>query len=675
MTFPLQQLRSWGLSAVAREGDRITLEPKGLLNDERRDFVRQNRKAILDELRLGPVPPIHYVRTQSDLRVALQVIETANAEILGLDIETYGETLQQHIVKETDGALSLHPGVAPGNNSKNRTTFFKGGLDPRIGQIRSVQIATETEAWVFDLYEIKLDALKHLLESRHFVAYNAVFEHQFLRTAGVAVNLADAMLMDRVLHGVVSDKVPYRSLGTVCSRELGISLNKTLQAEGWGAAGSLSEDQIRYAAMDAVAASRLYPILRARLEITRQWDAYLRLEQGLPTVANLMLNGIRFDTAKCAALTREWEGKLEQAKQVLEAHPGLAGVNLSSANQKDRWLRTVLSEEEISAWPKTAKGNLKTDADTLLDWGGCPDGLVDYLRTESLLKQFRTFLRYVHPLTGRIHAQFQLAGALSGRYGCRAPNLQNPPSGKREARFRELFVAEPGNTLVGADFSQIELRIAAAMAPEPTMKRVFQSGEDLHSLTASKVLGVAANTVSKGQRSLAKALNFGLLYGMGAKGFQEYAKKSYGLKLTLEEASRYRNAFFAAYPGLKGYHQRIAKQLGIDPIVKTRGGLWVDSKKSWTNALNSPIQGTGAEVLNEAVIRLAPLLEGLNARLVHLIHDEILIEVPQENGLKAQEALTTAMVEAFDAMLPEEQLTFGLVEPSIGSSWGALKGS
>lgn len=674
MISPLQQLQGWGLSAVVRGGDRISLEPKGLLNEERRDFVRQHRQAILDELRLGSKPCIHYITTQPDLLAALHAIENSKAEVLGLDIETYGDTLQQHVANSVDGTLSLAPGIALGQRSQEHTTTFAGGLDPRIGQIRSVQISTETEAWVFDLHSVELNALKAVLETRHFVAYNAVFEHQFLRMAGVTVKLADAMLMDRVSHGVVNDKFPYRSLATVCSRDLGINLDKTMQADGWGTAETLTQEQIHYAAMDAWVVARFYPILKAQLEKTRQWGAYLRLERVLPAVADMMLNGIGFDVERCSALSIEWTEELDKARHTLEATPELASLNLNSSKQKERWLRAKLGDDEINRWPKTKKGGLETGADVLLDWENCPAGLVAYLRAESLLKQFRTFLRHVHPVTGRIHAQFQLAGALSGRYCCRAPNLQNPPSSKREARFRELFVAKPGNVLVGADFSQIELRIAAAMAPEPTMKRVFQSGEDLHSLTASKVLGVAVDAVSKEQRSLAKALNFGLLYGMGTKGFREYAKKSYGLNLTLEEASRYRSAFFAAYPGLKRYHQRISNQLDADPIVKTRGGLWVDSKRSWTNALNSPIQGTGAEVLNEAIARIVPALDSLKAWLVHVVHDEILLEVARENAADAQAALAQAMEEAFEALLPGEQLSRGLVDPCVGPSWGALKG-
>lgn len=669
----LEQLQSWGLSVVARKCEGIGVEPSGLLNDERRDFIRRNRQAILEELHRDLAPKIHYVTTQPELLAAIGAIENTASEALGLDLETYGTTIEQHVGKDAHGSLTLIPGPSPEIRSKNLTTTFAGGLDPRVSRIRSVQISTEQEAWVFDLHQVSLDSLKPILETRRFVAFNAVFEHQFLRSAGVRIKLADAMLMDRVFHGVVNEKIPYRSLATVALRDLGMSLDKSLQAGCWEAAGPLSEEQIRYAAMDAIVTARVYPILKAKLENTKQWDAYLRLEQVIASVADMMLNGIGFDTEKCAALAREWEGKLELASQALAENPELSSINLGSPKQKERWLRTVLSQEEISRWPKTKTGFLETGADTLLDWEGCPDGLVNYLQSQSLLKQFRTFFRYVHPVTSRIHAQFQLAGALSGRYCCQKPNLQNPPSGKREPRFRELFVAEPGYALVGADFSQIELRIAAVMAPEPTMKRVFQSGEDLHNLTASKVLGVSVDAVTKAQRSLAKALNFGLLYGMGAAGFQQYAKRSYGLQLTLDEARRYRNAFFMAYPGLKGYHQRISKQLSFDSIVKTRGGLWVDSKKSWTNALNSPIQGTGVEVLNEAIIRLSPSLDCLKAKLVHLVHDEILIEVPQENRLEAQEALSIAMEEAFEAMLPGQQLTFGLVEPSIGNSWGELK--
>ena len=672
---PLEQLKAWGLSVSEKPGGALALQPKGLLNDDRRDFLRRNRQKILDELKQKTGLKISYVTSDKALRIAISEIQETQSAALGIDIETFGDDIQQHVAECDDGHWRPVSGKAPGARSKQRTITFQGGLDPHMGQIRSIQIATQSEAWVFDLRAVDLNGLREVLESRSFVAFNALFEHQFLLKLGLDICLSDAMLMDRVVHGVVKEDMPYRNLAQVAERELGITLDKSLQADGWGSGGCLTEEQIKYAAMDAVVAARLYPILKSQLERTNQWEAYVRLERTLPIVADMMLSGIGFDVEGCTSLIEEWQGNLDAARRVLNEDSELASLNLASSKQKELWLKSRLSEEEIRRWPKTPKGGLQTGADVLLTWEHCPEGLVDYLKAESLLKQLKTFLGRVHPLTGRIHAQFLLAGASSGRYLCRNPNLQNPPSEKREPRFRKLFIASRGNILVGADFSQIELRIAAAIAPEPSLQRVFQSGDDLHCQTASKVLGIPLDEIGpkSKERSLAKALNFGLLYGMGPERFRDYAKKHYDQELTLYEARQYREAFFKAYPGLAQYHQRVSRQLGSDPVVKTRGGLWVDSKRSWTNALNAPIQGTGAEILNEAIIRISPHLERLGARLIHLVHDEILLEVPQENSAQALELIEKAMVDAFESMLPDQNLTRGLVDPSSGPNWGDLK--
>ena len=161
---------------------------------------------------------------------------------------------------------------------------------------------------------------------------------------------------------------------------------------------------------------------------------------------------------------------------------------------------------------------------------------------------------------GRIFAGWQQIGADSGRMACKTPNLQNLP---RDKRYRRCFIARDGRVLVKADYSQIELRIAAKVSGDKAMLAAYQTGEDLHTLTAQHVLGIA--DVTKEHRQLAKAVNFGLLYGMGAKGFRLYAKSNYNLDLTEEQAGNYRDAFFKAYPGLKRWHRSIS-----NPPINTR---------------------------------------------------------------------------------------------------------
>ena len=206
------------------------------------------------------------------------------------------------------------------------------------------------------------------------------------------------------------------------------------------------------------------------------------------------------------------------------------------------------------------------------------------------------------------------------------------------------------------------------------MLEAFEQGIDLHALTASKVLGIPLDSVTSNERSLAKALNFGLLYGMSPRGFHAYSRDSFGLDMSLEEACKYRTAFFETYPGLIRYQEATSAQLDRgESIVTTKGGLWVDSANNWTVALNTPIQGTGAEILNEAISALPEALADLGACIVHCVHDEVIIEVPPEGSRKAKEILATVMQSAFEAVMPGHALSRGLVDPSVGASWADLK--
>jgi DNA polymerase I-like protein with 3'-5' exonuclease and polymerase domains len=202
--------------------------------------------------------------------------------------------------------------------------------------------------------------------------------------------------------------------------------------------------------------------------------------------------------------------------------------------------------------------------------------------------------------------------------------------------------------LVVADYSQIELRIAAIIANDAVMLEAYQRGADLHKKTAAAIAGIAEVDVTKGQRQLAKACNFGLIYGMGAKTLAAYASAGYGVPMTLSEADKARSKFFAAYPGIHRW-QAVTKARGIsDSTVKTAGGLIRDLSKEpggWqlTKALNTPVQGTGAEILLAALAQLPKAMAGLDAQLIHHVHDEIVLEVAEADSDRAKIGLVQAM--------------------------------
>jgi DNA polymerase-1 len=245
---------------------------------------------------------------------------------------------------------------------------------------------------------------------------------------------------------------------------------------------------------------------------------------------------------------------------------------------------------------------------------------------------------------------------------CRRPNVQQVP---RDARYRTCIVAAPGSVLVKVDYSQIELRIAARIAEDAAMQAAYREGADLHTLTAQRVLGTAE--VTKHDRQLAKALNFGLLYGMGAEGFRRHARTHYGLALTPEEATRYRAAFFAAYPGLAAWHRRV-KQAGARETRTLAGRRrLLGPATPDTERLNTPVQGTGADGLKLALALLwERRTECLSARPVIACHDEIVVECAAGDAEAAAAWVRQAMVDAMRPFLDPIPVE---VEVTLAPTW------
>ena len=274
----------------------------------------------------------------------------------------------------------------------------------------------------------------------------------------------------------------------------------------------------------------------------------------------------------------------------------LAGLGITIPNAQEATLRTVVDQHPAIALVlrrKEAKKRVSTYGDT--------------------------YLTHVHPATGRIHANYRLIGAASGRMACSKPNLQNIP---RDAAYRRCIRPSAGRVLVKADYSQIELRIAAQVSGDAAMQAAFRAGEDLHTKTARAVLGREPTT---DDRQLAKALNFGLLYGMGAERLRTYAQDDYGVTLSEAEAAQFRQRFFQTYPGLRAWHRA---QRDGEVTTHTLTGRPRHGVSAFTEKLNSPVQGTGADILKGALARLwADRASVPSAAPVLVVHDEIVCEV------------------------------------------------
>jgi DNA polymerase-1 len=278
-------------------------------------------------------------------------------------------------------------------------------------------------------------------------------------------------------------------------------------------------------------------------------------------------------------------------------------------------------------------------------------------------------------------------GASSGRMSCSDPNLQQIP---RESEYRRCFVAHPGNLLVKADYSQVELRIAAKVANEQVMIAAYRAGRDLHTMTAARILSKPEAEVTKADRQLAKAANFGLLYGMGWRGLKQYARANYGVALTDRQAQAYRSTFFGLYPALQKWHEAteaglrklVAKDAGGSHAVHTLGGrrcvLSVSRRDGTgklypnkTDALNTPVQGAGADGLKTAIALLWNRRAGCPSAVPLIFcHDEIVLEVPEADATSAAEWLRRCMVEAIAPLVAPVPVE---VEVTVGRTWAGAE--
>lgn len=294
--------------------------------------------------------------------------------------------------------------------------------------------------------------------------------------------------------------------------------------------------------------------------------------------------------------------------------------------------------------------------------------LLEYRRaTKALSTYAEGYETLINPHTHRLHPHLNQCGAVTGRFSCDKPNLQNVP---RDQRIKGCFEPAPGHVLVKADYSQIELRIAAKVSGEPRMIEAYQNGQDLHTLTASFLLHKPIAQVTSDERRLAKAVNFGLIYGMQSYGFQTYVRTNYGVSLSLPEADRYREQFFKTYPGLLDWHDRV-KQEHAD-TCRTLGGRlrhW-EGEAPFTEIINAPVQGTSADITKLAIATFREardsLPQTLDAKLLMQVHDEIVLEVPIAQADRAGQLLVRSMLEAGQYFLPDIQIE---VEAVICEDW------
>jgi P4 family phage/plasmid primase-like protien len=555
------------------------------------------------------------------------------------------------------------------------------GLDPLTAKPRLLQLApADGPVVIVDLFQAGgLEALRDVLPGVRGTAHNAAFDMAFLRHNGVRSTLDCTLIASHMLTG------KREKLSEVAERHLGVRLDKAEQKSDWS--GELTEAQLHYAAADAAVLVPLFDALRDKLGREASLRVYELARDAQPAVVAMRLRGMPFDAEAHGTLMVKLTAERDRLAHALGE--ALAGRNPGSADQLGNWLTWAMGGKDSAAfrsWPKTGGGKLSTSTEALAKGLGLlpPDKaclvrdlLLPFKVVEKQVSAFgASYVEHLHPLTGRIHADFKLAATVAGRMSCSDPNLQQVP---RDGAFRALFRAPEGRRFVIADYSQVELRVAAMRAGEAKMLAAFAEGRDVHRLTAGMILGKPAEAIDKAERQLAKAVNFGLLYGQGAKGLQGYAAKSYGVEITLAEATRHREAWFDAYPAFRRWHTRSEREARKTLSVRTPAGRvrrWssrdYDAENGFraTEAYNTPVQGGAAEAMLAALGRLTRRLDsaGLDAMPIAVVHDEVILEASEADAPEAARILEECMVAGMLDVFPDATIQ-GLVEAHIGKSW------
>ena len=490
---------------------------------------------------------------------------------------------------------------------------------------------------------------------------------------------------DRLLSAVFSPSV--KKTGHNVKDLMGLLLKDRLSTEGFvfdtalaaylleatESDYALERISVRYTGSEAAGAEavfRLAPVLDAKLRELEMDGLYYQAELPLCAVlAEMESAGFFVDRKALYDFGESLNAGIAQLQQSIWNHAGHE-FNINSPKQ----LGTVLFDELLLPYGKKTKTGWSTNADVLEKLQGkhpIVDEVLEYRMLTKLKSTYADGLLKVISEDGRIHTNFQMTVTATGRLSSTEPNLQNIPVRKKlGAQIRNMFVAAPGMMLVDADYSQIELRLLAHISGDETMKEAFLSGEDFHTVTASNVFGVPVSEVTPILRSRAKAVNFGIVYGISAFSLAQ------DIGVYPNEAKAYIDAYLEKYHGVRDYMKQIvetAKAQGYVATIYGRRRYLPELKSANFNmrsfgervALNMPVQGTAADIIKLAMVNVHRRLkaERLKARLILQVHDELIVECPGEEAEQVRQILTEEMENAARLSVPL------LAEAHIGHSW------
>ena len=523
-----------------------------------------------------------------------------------------------------------------------------------------------------------LARFRPLLEDPHKnkLGHNLKYDRNVLANHGIRL---DGIAFDTMLESYVLDSTASRhDLDSLCSKYLHHANIKYEDVAGKGAR-QLSFDQVPleqaapYAAEDADMSLRLHGLFWPRLEKeNRLARVFTDIERPLiPVLSDMERTGVKVDTGMLRQQSRELAERMLEIER--EAHE-LAGepFNLGSPKQIQAILYDKLSLPVLAKTPKGAPSTAEPVLQELaLDYP-LPRLILDYRSVSKLKSTYTDRLpEQVNPDTGRVHTSYHQAVAATGRLSSSDPNLQNIPVRTEEGRrIRKAFVAEDGYRILAADYSQIELRIMAHLSGDEGLLAAFAAGADIHRATAAEVFGVPPEQVSSDQRRSAKAINFGLIYGMSAFGL---AKQ---LGIERGQAQAYVDLYFERYPGVKAYMEKTREHAREKGYVETLFGrrLYLPEigarnaqrrQAAERTAINAPMQGTAADIIKRAMIAVHGWINSgdCDIRMIMQVHDELVFEVAESDVKKATSAIRRLMERAAGLAVPL------VIDVGVGDNW------
>lgn len=488
--------------------------------------------------------------------------------------------------------------------------------------------------------EYVLDCLRPVLtdDSILKIGQNIKYDAKVLSRYGIEVTtFDDTMLLSYSMHGGLHN----HGMDALSERYLDhspISI-KTLIGSGKSAITFDKvkiEDAVTYAAEDADITLRLWKIFKQKLHLSKVTKVYESLERPLVSVlAQMEKNGVKVDRETLSRMSNAFAQKMAGLEAEIYELAGET-FNVGSPKQLGEIMFDKLGYE---GGKKGKNGAYATGADILEELATSydfPKRVLDWRQLSKLKSTYTDALQdHINPDTGRVHTSYSIAGAVTGRLSSTEPNLQNIPVRTEDGRrIREAFVAESGNILVSLDYSQIELRILAHIAKIDALKQAFHDGLDIHAMTASEMFDVPLDQMTSEIRRQAKAINFGVIYGISGFGLAR------NLRIPRAEAQGFIDRYFDRFPGIKEYMDETIKFSKENNYVKTLFGRVIHTPEinakgpmagfAKRAAINAPIQGTAADIIRRAMIRVPDAIKDLPAKMLLQVHDELLFEVKEE---------------------------------------------